>query len=667
MVLLTFVAAHYLFLVVLAILSYMIGRRLTLRVNYDSLWEEVSICMSLGLGLIGYLIFLLGILGLLYKWVVIIAMTACVAGTYPVPLQVAQGMMSTLRRAKLRAWALLGAGLALSLPVLVLPLYPPAQFDATFYFLASAKIYAQHHGLVFLSYLRFPVLTQLNEMFFTLALLLYDDIAAQLIQLLMLMLLTLAVIAFCRRNFSKQAGWWAAALLLANSVVLWCGSVAYVDISLMLFSTMAAYTFWNWLNSRQRHWLTLSGLFCGFAASTKYPGLFFPLLFGMVTLYIAIRERRYLYPLHLSAMAFVVAAPWYIRNYYYTGDPVFPFLPQVFGYTFWTPADVQGLLGDMQRWGIGRSLPALLSLPWYLAFNQDVFLSQGLHLSTLYFFALPIIVLFSIKDARIRRILGFALAFVLFWCFSSQVLRFILPAVPRMSVAAAASLDMLLGWVPFTRKWRSHWIVVVIVFVGLAFGGWRYSGAAWQANGPIPVSQEQRDNYLTERLPSYPAYKLLNSLRGPSYTLYAMHDENMAYFVDGVYKGDFFGPARYSRIWPFTDGQSLYRELKSQGADYFLINNQRKKIELPQDSFFRSHFKPMYEGGDVHLFELTELAFESRATDGCLRRTCNCTSVSTVYDERHWHYFHLKYPITASSRPYRYLTSTLLLTKMAVP
>lgn len=613
MLLLRFVAAHYGFVILLGLIGYIIGYRLTRRLDYDSLWEEVSVSVSLGLGIIAHLTLLLGLLKLLYPSVVLLALLACVIASYPVFPELAQRIRLKLKSTRARARMLLvGVFLALSIPILALPLYPPRAFDSTMYFLTAAKVYVQSHQLVITPYLRLPVLPQLNEMFFTLSLLLYDDIAAQVTQLLLLTTLTAALIAFGRRNFSKQAGWWSAAILLGNPLVVWVGTVAYLDISLMLFTTMAGYAFWNWLSSRRLPWLILSGAFCGFAAGTKYPGLVFPLILGLITLYIAIRERKYLYPVYLAAMTFVVAAPWYVRNYYHTRNPVFPFLPQVFGYTFWTPEDVKGLVHDMQLYGVGRSLPALLSMPWHLAFNQQVFLSEA-RLSPIYFFALPIIILFSIKNTAIRKIAMFALAFFLFWSFSSQVLRFLLPAIPIMSVAAAASFDMILGWIPVTRRLRSHWFVVLMVFAVLAYPGWRYSEATLKANGPIPVSQEQRDNYLTGVFPSYPAHKLLNSLKGPNYTLYSMQDENLAYFVDGVYKGDYFGPARYARIWDkLTDGQLLYRELKSMGADYFLVNNQRMRIDLPQDSFFLSHFKPLYEGGTVHLFELTDSAFERR-------------------------------------------------------
>jgi 4-amino-4-deoxy-L-arabinose transferase-like glycosyltransferase len=613
MLLLKFVAAHYGFVILLGLISYIIGYRLTRRVDFDSLWEEVSVSVSLGLGIIAHLTLFLGLLRLLYPSVVLLALLGCVIACYPVLPELAQRIRVKLKATRARARMLLvGVFLAVSIPVLALPLYPPRAFDSTMYFLTSAKVYVQSHQLVVTPFLRLPVLPQLNEMLFTLALLLYDDIAAQVIQLLLLATLTAALIAFGRRNFSTQTGWWSAAILLGNPLVLWVGTVAYLDISLMLFTTMAAYTFWNWLGTRKLHWLILSGSFCGFAASAKYPGLFFPLIFGLITVYIAIRERKYLYPVYLSAMTFVVAAPWYLRNYYHTRNPIFPFLPQVFGYSFWNAEDVKGLVQDMQLYGVGKSIPALLSMPWHLAFNQQIFLAEA-RLSPIYFFAVPVIIWFSIKNTSIRKIALAGVAFLLFWSFSSQVLRFLLPAIPIMSVAAAASFDMLLGWIPLTRKLRSHWIVVVMVFVVPASLGWRYADVTLKANGPIPVTQEQRDNYLALQFPSYRAHKLLNSLKGQSYTLYSMQDENLAYFVDGVYKGDYFGPARYARIWDkLTDGQRLYSELKSMGADYFLVNNQRMKIDLPQDGFFRSHFKPVYEGGTIHLFELTDAAFERR-------------------------------------------------------
>src|SRR5207248_8976283 len=85
------------------------------------------------------------------------------------------------------------------------------------------------------------------------------------------------------------------------------------------------------------------------------------------------------------------------------------------------------------------------------------------------------------------------------------------------------------------------------------------------------------------------------------------------YFTDGLSMGEHFGASRYSLIWDKLDnGKVLFNQLESLGADYFLVNNSGVKIPLPQDTFFQSHFKPIYEREEVHLFELTDPPFQIR-------------------------------------------------------
>src|SRR6266481_7593181 len=220
LVVLKFVAAHYTFVGVLGLVSYAIGYRLTRRISYDSFLEEVSMCTSLGLGTLAFLIFLIGLLGGLYRPVILLVIAACVAASYPAFPHLFKRVRSTLSTLRARAIVLSGAVLLWSIPLMIMPLYPPTAFDSTMYFLASAKIYAHNHQVVVTPFLRLPVLTQLNEMLFVLALLFYDDIAAQLIQLLMLVVVVCAVAAFSQKYFSKEVSWWSAALMLANPMVL---------------------------------------------------------------------------------------------------------------------------------------------------------------------------------------------------------------------------------------------------------------------------------------------------------------------------------------------------------------------------------------------------------------------------------------------------------------
>jgi hypothetical protein len=173
-----------------------------------------------------------------------------------------------------------------------------------------------------------------------------------------------------------------------------------------------------------------------------------------------------------------------------------------------------------------------------------------------------------------------------------------------MSIAAAASLDMLMQTIPFSRKWLGYGVVTAVIGLAFTYGGWRFVSRYFRS--PIPITQQQRDAYLTRVLPSYPAYKRLNDLRGRNYRVYAAYDPNLAYYADGTFMGDVFGPARYVRV--FKKGENargLYQELKNMEADFLLIH-ERWKVPQPTDPFFAEHFKLIYSQNSFLVYELID-------------------------------------------------------------
>lgn len=609
-----FSISHYVTLAGLALLSYGIGLKLTGRCRFRSGWEAAAFSTSLGLGTIALGVFALGLLHWLYPRVVLgcLALAAAVcASTWKSEWEKLARASGRIRDRKV--WLLGGIGVICLLPLLILPLYPPTAWDATEYHLTVAKIYSQHHAVIFAPYVRFPVFPQLNEMLFTLMLMLHDDIAAQMVQFLMMALVAVTLYAWGRELSSPRLGFWAAAIWLANPLVLWTGSAAYVDVGLALFATVAVYAFWNWLHLRSGHWLILAAVFAGFAAGSKLSGLFFLGLLGALTVYPSIRARTYAAIFLYFAVAAAVAGPWYLRSLYYTGNPVFPFFPKVFGYSFWSPEDVNVWLYDLQRGhgGIGRSVSAFLSLPWHLAFNQNVFNpEEGLYLAPLnrrFILLLPVLALFCFKNARTIRLFGFAAAYVVFWFFTSQEMRYLIPIAPIVSLASADGLERISFRVPGLRRWAGRAIVTGLGVAVLLSPGWVYGARGIRQEGLFPVTRDQRDQYLARHLPTYPAYQVLNNLKGRNYTVYVLFDEKMGYYSSGIFMGDLFGPARYSRVLRhLADSRRLYAELRSLGADYFLAAVEDRPIRLPADEFFHRHFVPIFARPEVLLFELAE-------------------------------------------------------------
>jgi len=620
-----FILTHYMALGAVAAVSYLFGRRLTRRFDYHSRLEQVSFSVSLGLGVIAYLILFLGLLGWLYSWSLAVVLAAaaqlCRREISELSRQCRELWEVLKRWRRRRPWLFTGVALAvllISIPILILPLYPPLAFDGIMYHLPYAKTYVQNHGLVATPYLRFPVAPQTNEMLFTLALLVYDDILAHLIQLLILITLTMAMMAMGRRIFSGPVGWLAGAITLSNPMMVWLGACSYVDICMALFTTMTSYAFWIWLDGRNRRWLVLSGVFCGLAVGVKLSAIFIAVLFGSILIYLSVRERR-LAPLFIfGAVSLLVASPWLARSVYYTGNPVFPFfhdlVGQLTGGWRWRPLGRPEITAVHPWRFYQKSSQSLPLLPWNLIFRRKLFFSP-VPVSPIYSCAFPLLLMIGILNSRIRRLFGLACAYILFWFFTIRDMRYLAPAIPLLSLATAAVLERFSNYLAPLWKWPGYKAAMPTLFAAtlilLSSPGWLYAGYSLyaQKRERPPVTDEQRDAFLTRNLPAYPAYQFLNRLKGRDYTVFALFDQRLTYYADGRFIAAMLAPGGYKKVFDgnrVVDGQTLYRDLKEMDVNYFVFQNQKIPARLPEDEFFKERFKLIYEQPNLQIFELIE-------------------------------------------------------------
>jgi 4-amino-4-deoxy-L-arabinose transferase-like glycosyltransferase len=605
-----FFAPDLLTIGLLALAAFVFGRRLCRRLTFDSTLECVAISTALGLGTIALVAFLIGLMGALTRPVILSGALLGFLACYPVWRTWLWDLFDGLRRLR-TASSRMTRGLALAavvaVPILTLALYPPTSWDATMYHLPMAKAYVHAHRVEITPFFRYPVFPQLNEMLFSLALLFASDLAAQLIQSLMLTLTALLVYTWGRRIASPRAGLWAAAMWLGTPVVIDLGTVAMIDIGLGLFVMAAFYALSRWRSGNERPWLVIAGLFAGFAAGSKYTALFFLGALAFASVYSGLRHHRWSAPAIFCLAALLTGAPWYIYNAVVTGNPVFPFFGQIFGYGPWSAEDVHFQLKEMASHGLGRSPLALLALPWNLLVHRTAF-NMTAPLSPFYLLLSPVILVAGVAQRRVRGLLSISLGYVLFWFATVQVARYLIPVLPFLSLLAGAGLDRIASrWLPSGGRGGRGLALVLLVASALVAPGWLYAIYRVGKHGSPPASVVTRDTYLARRLPSYPAYKLLNERHGTRYRVYSLRRENMAYFADGTFMGDWFGPARFSQIFGrLGDARALYAELNRLGADYFLVSTERGNVRLPDDTFFRDHFKLVYAQGPVTLFRLVD-------------------------------------------------------------
>jgi hypothetical protein len=580
-------------LLVLAVTAFVLGRILT--GGLDRPVERWAIPAALGLAGLAHLGFILGLAGLLRPAAVLLVL----AGIHSLGFRVWKEIEFFLR------WRHVLLGMAALLPLALLTLYPPTAFDATLYHLPFARGFMASGGVPFLTDLRFPVFPQVNEMLFALILFFAPDVAVHGVQWLMTMLTAALIWSWARDAFRGEvAGWLAAAIFLGNPIVIYLSASGYVEAGLTLFTTAALYAMRRWRGSGERRWLVLAAVFAATAADTKYLGLFFVGVIGLTVLFSRSPSERARWTgvLLFGAVTAAVLASWYGRIYAWTGNPLFPFFPQVFGSSPWAPLRFQSFLtpkASGASTAVSRGID-LMKLPWDLVFERGKYNGQPPY-SPLYLVALPLALVAIGKDSRQQRLLILAAAYA-FCCLGLPLdSRYLLPAVPLISLSAAGVITALLTRFPS----RS-----VLLTVGLCAGcflpGWLYALYRFHHLGPLPLTPAGREAYLARWQPCYPAVAFLNRTLGGGYTVWGLHAENMIYYARGRFLGDWVGPASFNRVLSdLRDPQDLRTRLRGLGAGYLLIpTSETNLLPLPEDAAFQRWFQPVYSDPKARVYKL---------------------------------------------------------------
>jgi hypothetical protein len=580
----------------LAVTAYVLGRRVAgwpvLGLSFQDRLERDTVSTALGLALVAHLLLFLGLAGLLRPLPVLLL----TAGIHTLGLPVWRDPPAGFRPRPV--WVI--AALA---PLILLAAYPPTAFDATLYHLPFARAFAESGGMPFLPDLRFPVFPQANEVLFAALMLFAPDVAAHGLQLFATLLVAALLASWGRGAFPSfpMAGWLAAAIFLGSPIVVHLAGTAYIEPGLTLFVTAGLYAMDRWRLGGGRGWLVLAAAFTATAADVKYLGLFFLGVAGLEVIFAGGRSRpaaaRLQEILLFSAVAMAFLAPWYGRIYAYTGNPLFPFLEKAFGESVWTLRAFLDLPGEQRR------LLWLARLPWDLVFERHLY-GQQPPFSPFYLASLPLLAVGSVRDGKIRLWLLLAVSWVLVWTRLPPDSRYLVPALPLVSLAVAGSV----AWLGRPGRLPSRLAGALCLLCLLP--GWLYAGYRIQRQGPPPVTEEGRAAYLARKLPSYPALSFLNRTLGDGYTVWALHAENMLYFADGRFLGDWNGPASFSRVLTGArDARSFHGTLRRLGVTHLLIparlaNGGQATPPVPEDAAFHGWFRLVYQDPGARVYAL---------------------------------------------------------------
>ena len=567
--------------IALVLISAAFGRKVLalLRAKADTPVESSMFGIGIGFGVLAYVVLAVGLAGWLYSWALLAVMGAMAL----VSLREIGGLFrESLHAVRRQAGARLSASgglaalslIALGVLALIQSLAPPAglDWDGLAYHLAVPKMYLARHLIFyvpFISHSNFPFLT---EMLYTVGLSFGSTGAAKLFHFWMYIASAAAIYSLCRRHLSPLTGAVGALLFMSAPVVFWEAGSAYTDITTGLYVSLAVYALLNWAETGRTPWLVVCGLTGGFALGTK-------VLAGVpvaaLCLWVLIASglsRRWGRGLQLSFLvgiiALLVGSPWYVKSYVYTGNPVYPFLYNVFGGKFWSHEAAVAYRGTQLVFGMGRGVYDFLLLPWNLSMNgyrffdsESIFGLVGMAFVGL----IPIWVMVG-RASRALLVMGAVSAvFGAAWFVLMQQSRYLIGILPLLSILAASGVEAA------NSKWSIGRHVVngfaaLCIALGIIIGAVMVSGTMGVVSG-----LERQGEYLSCTLDVYDAEFRINRLL-PDDARVVLFDEVRGFYLDREYIWG--NPGHHEMIpWAtFKDGADMVSYFEGQGFTHALVN-----------------------------------------------------------------------------------------------
>jgi len=498
----------------------------------------------------------LGVLHLYREWV---AVTALVIGVGVMGLALRRLIVMRASGPPLAASGRVAVLVATAVMVLALmaALAPPTARDALFYHFALPKAYIEAGGSVVVTYNMATYYPQGVEMQVVWAMLLgrlltrqAAEAAAGATVFAFAPLLALVTYGWARERRVEPVWASIAALMMVSIPTVYdiAGS-GYVDLALTAYTALAVHAVARWWSSLDQRWLWPIAFAIAGALSIKLTACFLVLLLAAVVLIRAVwyptstrmpRPRVVASGALALALGVLIVAPWYVRTWIRTGSPVFPFYLNIWpgqapGWDIERSRLYQSLLS---AYGASHGALDYVLAPVRLAISAqpDQIARYDGVLGIAFLFALPVLVWALARrrlDVDLRIAAALAAALFAFWLFSSQQIRFLLPALPALAVAMAASGMAAERW---TRNRLLRWL-----FMGAAAAGVPVILAWFATLDPVRVvlGGESRSAYLARRLDYYPYYEVINERLSPTDRVWLIDMRRDSYHIDRPYFSDF--------------------------------------------------------------------------------------------------------------------------------
>jgi len=400
-------------------------------------------------------------------------------------------------------------------------LAPPIDTDGLADHLYVPKLFLQANRYFSDAEIRYTNYPFTIESLFVIGMAFGSDTFPKLIHLSLGALVFTATYSVSRRYLGSNGGWISTTILLGMPIIPVWSSMAYIDMGWTLYELLAIYAIILWSECDSHHWLILSGIFTGLAMGSKYLAV---AGFIVVGIWIIWHKRSSnLKKILVSGMIFgvtaiLIASPWYLRNWIWSGNPVYPFFSSATNIT----------LATKNYFGFWD----YLALPWHLYVNRLLFVGgNGIIEFLSPFFLLVFIFPWTNRSKPVKWLAILTLIRYILWAIvSHHRIRYMLPVIPMLSILSASVIVSLFDVNKFRRLLR---VLIPGLMGGLIVITLFYSMMFFVTYRPLGVvlGLESKDSFLINHLSDYGAIKFAKTELPADSSVYMLWDSR-GYYCD---------------------------------------------------------------------------------------------------------------------------------------
>ncbi len=612
-ILTSYLAVSHLLLVWFLWVSWCIGDALLQRIIKPgdiSAGEGVVLGLALGWGVLVVLTLVLGLLGWYHNWIFY--------GLFSI-VAVWGAWKQIARFANWRLRILPGSWVgALGLSLLIIigagsflwALAPAVRYDSLSYHLAVPVRYLQAGRMLELPESFQTYFAHYGEMLYVIALALGDQPLPGLINFSAGVLLAIQTYYLGKRIANPTVGWIAAVILCAIPIVGIESATTYIDIFIALFVTSTVHALLLWRQKNENTWLLLVGIFSGLALGTKLTAFWLLLPFWALVILRLHRAQNFFKALICITIPVVLLwSPWLIRDWLWTGNPIFPNLNPIFQSPEWFDRNFFIFQPTI------KTLQNIIFFPWLGVANSHSYYhdAPGAVLGALPLLSLPWLYGWDPQDRKDRSLnlmlfIACLAAMAMLFSFGANA-RYLMPLFPLLSVLAAQNVESLSR---FLFQWRRFLGIAFVILgvVNIFSTRLAFTVRWWEIPERYPfqiwLGKETRDQFINRILPVKGAFEYLDQLG--IFKVLSVGNELRLYTDSEIY-GIFFSKEGYETLHSAITHDELANNFVRGNYDYILVyppeQEHRPEVYTSpalNEAFFDRFTRLEYSQKDVYLY-----------------------------------------------------------------